>query len=134
MGGRPRPAGLRVSEFEYLDLEDLLALVRALHTGPVRDVGLLDSAALRPASTAFGQDAYSTLPPKAAALLHSLARNHALVDGNKRLAWLATVVFLDLNSHEPDLTDDEAFGLVMDVAGGAPEVGAIADRLRPGAR
>ena len=82
----------------FLDLEDLLGLVRALSAGPVRDVGLLDSAAGRPRSSAFGADAYPSLALKAAALLHSLARNHALVDGNKRIAWLSTVVFLDINA------------------------------------
>ncbi|WNV74110.1 type II toxin-antitoxin system death-on-curing family toxin [Geodermatophilus sp. DSM 44513] len=118
-----------MSEVEYLDLDDLLGLVRALQAGPVRDVGLLDSAAGRPRSTAFGEDAYPTLPLKAAALLHSLARNHTLVDGNKRLGWLATVVFLDVNGHQPDVTDDEAFQLVMDVAAGAADVEEIASRL-----
>ena len=119
-----------MSEVEYLDLEDLLALVRALGAGPVRDVGLLDSAAARPRSEAFGEDAYATLELKAAALLHSLVGNHALVDGNKRLGWLATVVFLDLNGHAPDLDDDAAFTLVMDVAAGAVDVEDIAARLR----
>jgi death on curing protein len=119
-----------VSEVEYLDLDDLLGLVRALQTGPVRDVGLLDSAAARPRAHVFGQEAYPTLPLKAAALLHSLARNHPLVDGNKRLGWLATVVFLDLNASEPDLSDDAAFELVMDVAAGTADVEEIAERLR----
>jgi death-on-curing protein len=63
-----------------------------------------------------------------------VARNHALVDGNKRLAWLATVVFLDLNGQAPDLDDDEAFQLVMDVAAGAADVQEIAERLRVIAR
>jgi death-on-curing protein len=119
-----------VSEPLFLDLENLLGLVRALNAGPVRDVGLLDSATGRPRSTAFGEDAYPTLALKAAALLHSLARNHALVDGNKRVAWLATVVFLDLNSYEPDLSDDEAFELVMEIAEGVVDVEQIAHRLR----
>jgi len=119
-----------VSSVEYVDLEDLLMLVRALGAGPVRDVGLLDSAAARPRSTAFGQDAYPSIGLKAAALLHSIARNHALVDGNKRLAWLAASVFLDLNGRRPELTDDEAFTLVMDVAEGIVGVEEIADRLR----
>ena len=81
----------------YLSLEDLLALVEDLQLGPVRDLGLLASAAHRPMTTLWGQDAYLTLEEKAAALLESLVRNHALVDGNKRLGWLATVVFLDIN-------------------------------------
>lgn len=124
------PARHGVSEPLFLDLEDLLGLVRALNAGPVRDLGLLDSATGRPRSTAFGEDAYPTLALKAAALLQSLARNHALVDGNKRVAWLATVVFLDLNSYQPDLSDDEAFELVMEVAEGAVDVEQIAHRLR----
>lgn len=119
-----------MTEVEYLDLEDLLGLTRALGAGPVTDVGLLDSAAGRPRAQAFGQDAYETLPSKAAALLHSVVRNHALVDGNKRLGWLATVVFLDLNGYAPDLDDDAAFALVMDVAAGGVDVEAIASRLR----
>jgi death-on-curing protein len=119
-----------VSQVEHLELDDLLALVRALDTGPVRDVGLLDSAAARPRATAFGEPAYPTLSLQAAALLHSLVGNHALVDGNKRLGWLATVVFLDLNAHEPELSDDAAFQLVMDVAAGSAEVEEIAERLR----
>ena len=117
-------------EVEYLDLDDLLGLVRALETGPVRNVGLLDSAAARPRSHVFGQEAYPTLASKAAALLHSLAGNHPLVDGNKRLGWLATVVLLDLDGSEPDLDDDVAFRLVMDVAAGEADVEEIADRLR----
>lgn len=130
MGRRDRAARLGVNEVDYLAMEDLLGLVRALHAGPVRDLGLLDAACARPQSTAFGQDAYPTLEQKAAALLHSIVRNHALVDGNKRLGWLATTVFLDLNGHTVALTDDEAFELVMEVAQGELEVDQIADRLR----
>lgn len=117
-------------EVAYLELEDLLGLVRLLGAGPVRDVGLLDSAVARPRSSAFGEDAYSTLGLKAAALLHSVASNHALVDGNKRLTWLATVVFLDLNDSRPDVTDDQAFSLVMDVASSDLALENIAERLR----
>ena len=119
-----------MSDVEFLELDDLLALVRALNAGPVRDVGLLDSAAARPRATVFGEPAYPTLPLRAAALLHSLAGNQALVDGNKRLGWLATVVFLDLNGSEPELSDDAAFELVLDVAAGSADVEEIADRLR----
>ncbi len=67
---------------------------------------------------AVGEDAYPALHLKAAALLHSLAGNHALVDGNKRIAWLATYVFLDINGHRPDATQDEVFELVVAVAAG----------------
>jgi death-on-curing protein len=118
-----------VTAVEYLDLDDLLGLVRALGIGPVRDVGLLDSATARPRSSAFGEDAYPTMALKAAALLHSLAFNHALIDGNKRLAWLATVVFLDLNGLATDVTDGEAFELVREVAASSLDVEGIAARL-----
>jgi death-on-curing protein len=119
-----------VTDVEHLHLEDLLGLVRRLGVGSVRDVGLLDSAAARPRSSVFGEDAYPKLDLKAAALLHSIARNHALLDGNKRLAWLATVVFLDLNGQVPDLDDDAAFDLVMDAAQGTVDVEELASRLR----
>ncbi len=119
-----------MSEVEYLDLEDLLRMTRDLRAGPIRDLGLLDSTAARPRSSAFGEDAYPTLALKAAALLHSIARNHALVDGNKRLSWLGTAVFLDINGHRPGLSDDAAFGLVMQVADGTVDVEEIAVRLR----
>jgi death-on-curing protein len=119
-----------VTDVEYLDLEDILGLIRTLGLGPVRDVGLLDSATARPRSTAFGEDAYPTVTLKAAALLHSLANNHAMVDGNKRIAWLATVVFLDVNGVVLDLSDDEAFDLVWEVASTSIGAEGIAARLR----
>jgi death-on-curing protein len=115
---------------EYLSLEDLLDLVNALGLGPVRDLGLLDSACHRPQATLFGQPAYPTLAAKAAALMHSLACNHPLVDGNKRLALLATVVFLRINGYNLDLTDDEAFDLTMSVAAGELDADGIQQRLR----
>lgn len=118
-----------MTEVEYLSLEDLLGLVRRLDAGPVRDVGLLDAASARPRSTVFGEDAYPTIELKAAALLHSIVTNHALVDGNKRLGWLATAVFLDINGQRVDLDDDHAFGLVMAVAEGRLDVEEIAARL-----
>lgn len=118
-----------MTEVEYLTLEDLLGLVRRLGTGPVRDVGLLDAAVIRPRSSAFGEDAYPTLQLKAAALLHSIVSNHALVDGNKRLGWLATAVFLDINGETVELDDDDAFDLVLEVAEGHLDVEGIADVL-----
>jgi death on curing protein len=119
-----------VRDVEFLELEDLLRLVRSLALGPVRDVGLLDSACARPQSRVFGRDAYPSLALKAAAMLHSLARNHALIDGNKRLAWLAAVVFLDLNGYESTLSDDQAFDLDMHVARGNSDIEEIASRLQ----
>lgn len=119
-----------VPAVEYLTLEDVLGLVNALGAGPVRDLGLLDSACHRPQAGLLGQEAYPTLAGKAAALMHSLACNHALIDGNKRLALLATVVFLRVNGHRLDLTDDEAFDLTMSVAAGQPDAEGIEKRLR----
>src|SRR5271155_5691914 len=115
---------------EYLTLEDLLDLVNALGAGPVRDLGLLDSACHRPQAGFFGQEAYPTLAGKAAALMHSLACNHALVDGNKRLALLAMVVFLRINGYRLDLTGDEAFDLTLSVAAGQLDADGIEKRLR----
>jgi death-on-curing protein len=106
---------------EYLDADDLLVIAQYAIGGEVavRDHGLLASAAARPQASAFGADAYPSLHVKAAALLHSLAGNHPLVDGNKRLAWLATYVFLDTNGHAPIASQDAVFDLVVAVASGA---------------
>jgi death-on-curing protein len=117
----------------YLTLSELLHVAeRTLGPDvPVRDHGLLESALARPQATAFGVDAYEGLEEKAAALLHSLARNHALVDGNKRLALAGTIAFLGLNGCRLTLTNDEAYTLIMDVASGRlDDVPDIAERLR----
>ena len=104
----------------YLTLPELLHIaVRALGGEPeVRDYGLLESALARPRATVFGSDAYPGLDAKAAALLHSLARNHALIDGNKRLALAATIAFYGVNGRRLTLTNDEAYELIMSVAEG----------------
>lgn len=121
-----------MTSWVYLDLEDLLVIAGAAVGGEVavRDYGLLASAAARPATSVFGADAYPDAFTKAAALLHSLATNHPLVDGNKRLAWLATVVFLELNNHSVAGTDDAIVDLVVAVADGTlREVDKIAEAL-----
>jgi death on curing protein len=115
---------------EYLSVEDLLDLTNALRVGPVRDLGLLESACHRPQASFFGQEAYPTLAGKAAALMHSVVGNHALVDGNKRLGFLATAVFLRINGYSLDLADDEAFDLTMSVAAGQLDVAGIEKRFR----
>jgi death-on-curing protein len=119
----------------YLALPELLH-VAGRTLGPdyaVRDYGLLESALARPQATAFGKDAYPDLDAKAAALLHSIARNHALIDGNKRLALAAVLAFYGLNGRRLTLTNDEAYDLVMAVAAGQLDtVEAIAAVLRPG--
>lgn len=96
----------------------------------VRDVGLLQSALARPAASAFGQDAYPKLHLKAAALLHSLTANHGLLDGNKRLAWAATAVFLGINGHRVVAPQDDVVELMLAVASGSlTDVGKIAELL-----
>lgn len=121
----------------YLTLDEILRVAeRAL--GPdfvVRDHGLLESAVARPATSVFGQDAYPTLDDKAAALLHSLARNHSLVDGNKRLALAGVIAFYGVNGRRLTLTNDEAYDLVIGVASGMLDVvDGIAAILRDGTR
>lgn len=113
----------------YLTVEELLRLCKRLDLGPVADPGLLQAAAARPAATVFGEDAYPTIEGKAAALLHSLVKNHALVDGNKRLGWIATVQFLSLNGFTVDLDDDAAYDLVIAVAEGRRDVAGIVEAL-----
>jgi len=119
----------------FLELDDLLHIARrTLGTEPVvRDYGLLESALARPRATAFGDDAYSGVHEKAAALLHSLARNHALVDGNKRIALAALLAFYGMNDLRLVLSNDEAYRLVMNIAAGElSDIDAIASVLERG--
>ena len=118
---------------EYLDLDDLLTI--AVHavgeSVVVADYGLLESALARPRASVFGRDAYPGLHLKAAALLHSLARNHALVDGNKRLAWTACRTFLATNDQWISAPEDARFEFVIRVATGAlADLEKIAEQLR----
>jgi death-on-curing protein len=117
---------------EYLDLDDLLEIARVAVAEDVSvgDYGLLESALARPRASVFGQDAYPELHLKAAALLHSLARNHALVDGNKRLAWTACRTFLAINGQWISAPEDERFDFVIRVATGSEaELDKIAAQL-----
>ena len=112
-GGEPR--------IDDLDIEDLLdGAAGVLLEVAVRDIGLLAAAAERPRASAFGEDAYPFLVDRA--LMHSLARNHALVDGNKRLAWAATRVFLLLNDRDVHFSVDDAESVVVSVAAGDIDV------------
>ena len=105
----------------HVTVEQALRIARTAVGGPVhvRDIGLLEAAVHRPRASVLGQDAYPDLMAKAAALLHSLARNHPLVDGNMRLAWLATYVLCAKNGVELDANDDAGYELVVAVAAGA---------------
>ena len=118
----------------YLDHADLLVVARAalLAEPPVRDHGLIEAASARPRTTVFGQDAYPDIWQKAAALLHSLVKGHPLVDGNKRLGWLAARVFLDINGVPGSAVSvDAAETFVVAVASGSlDDVNDIAEALR----
>lgn len=119
----------------YLTLPELIHVAERALGGevPVRDHGLLQSALARPKATAFGADAYVSLEEKAAALLHSLARNHALVDGNKRLALAGTIAFLGVNGYRLTLSNDQAYELVMSVAAGEmDDIASVADQIKNG--
>lgn len=121
----------------FLDLDDVVHIAGRVLAGHVtiRDRGLLASAVARPQASAFGEDAYETLHDKCAALLHSVARNHALVDGNKRLALATTIAFLGVNGSRLTLSNDDAYRLIVAVASGAiDEVPTISARLRSGSR
>lgn len=128
------PFGASASEepVEYLDLEDLVELATWLlgEPAPVRDIGLLGSAAARPQTSAFGEDAYPDLWTKAAALLQSILKNHALIDGNKRLGWLATATFLELNGVAvTQVPNDDVYDFVVAVAAGNHDVDELSRAL-----
>ncbi|MGW5398970.1 type II toxin-antitoxin system death-on-curing family toxin [Streptomyces sp. NPDC003952] len=121
----------------YLTLVEVLDLARyacLAQDQPVelRAPGLLESAVHRPRARMFGTAAYEDVFEQAAALLHAIATNHPLVDGNKRTAWLAAATFLAVNGVDLGGADqDSAYDLVIDVAAGSEEdIGRIAERLR----
>jgi death-on-curing protein len=131
----PKPSDDSVSdaEVEYLDVEDLVDLAGMLlgDPPPIRDMGLLGSAAARPQTTVFGEDAYPDIWTKAAALLQSVVKNHPLIDGNKRLGWLSTSVFLELNGvATQQATNDDIYEFVIGIAAGARTIEEIAEGLR----
>lgn len=120
-------------DVEFLDLDDVLDLIRRLlgDPPPIRDIGLLGSAVARPQTAVFGQDAYPDIWSKAAALLQSIVNNPALNDGNKRLGWLATAVFLEINGVSViHVSNDDIYRFVIDVAANNPSFEHIAAALR----
>jgi death on curing protein len=115
----------------HLDIEDLLHIAeRTIGDVEVRDLGLLEAAAARPQASAFGADAYVSVLEKAAALIHSVARNHALLDGNKRLALAGGIAFLGVNGLRLTMSNDKAYDLIIEIAtGDLDSVQAIAEVL-----
>ena len=116
---------------DFLDLHDLIEIGKSLIADfRVRDEGLLESAAMRPQTTVYGEDAYPTFEEKTAALIHSLARNHALIDGNRRIAWSAGRIFCLMNSRDLAMPIDDAEKLILDIAKGDIDVAEIAEILK----
>jgi death on curing protein len=129
----PRPAPAAQQQTEYLSVDDAVQIVEMFSEAPlrdaVRDLGLLIAAVDRPAMQYRGQDVYTPLAMKAAALMESLARNNALFDGNKRLAWLATNVFLEMNGQAVQFSDNEIFSLLREVQQGYLATNELAHRI-----
>ena len=120
-----------MAEIEYLDFHDLLLICDEIIPGyQIRDKGLLLSALERPQTQLYGVELYPEFELKAAALMHSIARNHALIDGNKRLAWSAMRIFCLMNRRDVALTVSQAEKLTVAVAAGKYEVDQIAPRLK----
>jgi death-on-curing protein len=118
------------SLLDHLTVEDLVDIAHGvIGEVVIRDWGLLASAAARPQTSAFGEAAYPSFAEQAAALMHSIARNHALADGNKRLAWAATRVFCLLNGRDIVFPVDDAERLVVAVASGELEVAELAEAI-----
>jgi len=118
-------------EIDYLELADILKLGREIIADfRVREIGLLESAVARPKTYVFGEDAYPTFAQKAATLLHSIARNHALIDGNKRLAWSAARLFCLMNDLDIKMKQDKAYEMVVGVAAGQIEMDELVKILK----
>jgi death-on-curing protein len=92
----------------------------------VRDMGLLEAAVGRPMQTVFGEDAYPTTPEKAAALLHSLVRNHPFADGNKRTAAIAALFMLQVNGLCAVWDRAQALNYIVEMAEGERDASAFA--------
>jgi death-on-curing protein len=114
----------------YLSVEQ----VRALHADQVRvyggatglrDKGALESALARPAMTFGGEDLYDDLASKASALMHSLVLNHPFLDGNKRVAAHAAILFVELNGQTFLATPGEVVEMTIAVAKGNVAVEAL---------
>ena len=116
---------------DYLDLHDLTEIGETLIADfRIRDKGLLESAAMRPQTTVYGEDAYPLFEEKVASLMHSLARNHALIDGNKRVAWSAGRIFCLMNGRDLKMPIDDAEKMIIDIAKGDIDVAEIAAILK----
>jgi death-on-curing protein len=115
---------VKFSEVVFLEVEEVeLMHARALAAfgglPGVRDRGMLESAVAAPQTTIFGAPAYSTIAYMAASLAHALVKNHAFVDGNKRVAHIASKLFLGINGYALALAIDPWANHFWDLASGA---------------
>jgi death-on-curing protein len=113
----------------YLDLEDALQQI-AVAGFYVKDLGLLDSALARPRTTLFGEDAYPTLELKAAAMVHSITKNHAMVDGNKRTSWFMLSSFLYINGYFIEMNADQGMEFTLGIATDKLTLAEAAEMIR----
>ena len=98
-------------------------------TSGVRDAGLLESALAQPKVSFGGEFLHPTIYEQAAAYLYHLAMNHPFLDGNKRTAFAAMDAFLWLNGYRLDLSNDQAYQLVLDVVEKTLSKEDLGDRL-----
>jgi len=113
----------------FLDLEDALSQIEFLGFH-VRDIGLVEGCLARPKTSLFGDEAYPSLSDKAAALMHSVATSHPLIDGNKRSAWALMVTFLAVNDYQVLAETDDAFEFVLKVAQSTLEIPEISSWIQ----
>ena len=119
-----------MASIDFLTIHELIEIGEAIISDfQIRDLGSLESAAARPQTTVFGKDAYPNFADKAAALMNSIARNHSLIDGNKRLAWSATRTYCLINGYDINLNVDAAEEIVVGVASGKYDISALAKLL-----
>ena len=84
----------------------------------IRDEGLLDSALETPFQSFAGEELYPGIQSKAARLCYGLVKNHAMLDGNKRIGAHTMLVFLEVNGYQLEYTQKELIDLILDVADG----------------
>ena len=114
---------------QYLSLEDALQQI-AIAGFYVKDAGLLDSALARPQTSVFGEDAYPTLEVKAAAMTHSVIKNHPMVDGNKRTSWFLLNAFLYINGYLLEMSTEEGLEFTLGVATDQLSLEQAAEKIR----
>ena len=114
---------------QYLSLEDALQQI-AISGFYVKDAGLLDSALARPQTSVFGEDAYPTLELKAAAMTHSVIKNHPMVDGNKRTSWFLLNAFLYINGYLLEMSTEEGLEFTLGVATDQLSLEQAAEKMR----